>query len=74
MPICTLPTLQGKIYLINSPDLISAAFKARTLGFDPNLLKTIKYSKFLFYLFSNYRLYHNVQVMVGGHRNSCWSK
>lgn len=35
MPICTLPVLAGKIYVINSPALISAAMRSRTLSFDP---------------------------------------
>lgn len=43
MPACTLPMLNGKMYMLNSPSLISAAFKARTLSFDPFLLKTIHY-------------------------------
>ena len=35
MPICTLPMLHGKIYVINSPSLIAAAMKSKTLSFDP---------------------------------------
>ncbi|KAK0646535.1 cytochrome P450 [Cercophora newfieldiana] len=34
-PICTLPMLGGKIYLINSPSLIAAAMRNRELSFDP---------------------------------------
>jgi hypothetical protein len=43
MPACTLPMLNGKMYIINEPSLISEAFRARSLSFDPYLLKTIKY-------------------------------
>ncbi|KAI1871195.1 uncharacterized protein JN550_004640 [Neoarthrinium moseri] len=43
MPACTLPMLNGKMYIINSPELVSAAFKARTLSFDPYLIKTLKH-------------------------------
>lgn len=42
-PAYTLPMLNGKMYIINDPSLISAAFRARTLSFDPLLLTTIKY-------------------------------
>ncbi|KAK3935473.1 cytochrome P450 [Diplogelasinospora grovesii] len=35
MPICTLPMLNGKLYVINSPTLISAAMRSRDLSFDP---------------------------------------
>lgn len=35
--------LNGKMYLINDPGLISAVFRARTLSFDPYLMKTIQY-------------------------------
>ncbi|KAK1751623.1 cytochrome P450 [Echria macrotheca] len=35
LPICTLPMLNGKLYLINSPSLISAAMRNRDLSFDP---------------------------------------
>ncbi|ETS77997.1 hypothetical protein PFICI_10059 [Pestalotiopsis fici W106-1] len=44
MPACTLPMLGGKMYIINEPSLISAAFRARSLSFDPHLIKTIKYT------------------------------
>lgn len=42
-PAYTLPMLNGKMYILNEPSLISAAFKARTLSFDPYLLNTIQY-------------------------------
>ncbi|KAL2024713.1 hypothetical protein VTK56DRAFT_6914 [Thermocarpiscus australiensis] len=35
MPICTLPVLNGKLYVVNSPALISAAMRSRDLSFDP---------------------------------------
>ncbi|GAB1320360.1 hypothetical protein MFIFM68171_10570 [Madurella fahalii] len=35
MPICTLPVLTGKIYVINSPALISAAMRSKALSFYP---------------------------------------
>ncbi|KAK5664333.1 hypothetical protein OQA88_554 [Cercophora sp. LCS_1] len=38
-PICTLPMLNGKMYLICSPALISAAMKNRDLSFDPFALE-----------------------------------
>ncbi|KAH8204422.1 hypothetical protein TruAng_001338 [Truncatella angustata] len=41
LPAATLPMLNGKMYVLNDPGLISAAFRARTLSFDPFLLKTI---------------------------------
>lgn len=46
MPACTLqvPLLGGKMYVINEPSLISAAFRARSLSFDPHLLKMIQYT------------------------------
>ncbi|KAJ3544468.1 hypothetical protein NM208_g3026 [Fusarium decemcellulare] len=34
MPICTLPMLHGKMYVINSPDLISAAMKNTHISFN----------------------------------------
>jgi hypothetical protein len=46
MPICTLPMLIGKMYFVNSPGLVSAVFKARTLNFDPYLKKTLGSSKY----------------------------
>ncbi|RSM16167.1 hypothetical protein CDV31_004630 [Fusarium ambrosium] len=39
LPICTLPMLQGKMYIINSPDLITAAMKNGDISFDPFLLE-----------------------------------
>ncbi|KAM0817233.1 hypothetical protein AB5N19_03038 [Seiridium cardinale] len=42
MPACTLPMINGKMYIINDPALISATFRARSLSFDPYLLKTIE--------------------------------
>lgn len=35
MPICSLPMLNGWIYLINDPGLIAAAMRNRDLSFDP---------------------------------------
>ncbi|KXX78948.1 Cholesterol 7-alpha-monooxygenase [Madurella mycetomatis] len=35
MPICTLPVLTGKIYVINSPTLISAAMRNKALSMFP---------------------------------------
>ncbi|KAI5460810.1 cytochrome P450 [Mariannaea sp. PMI_226] len=35
LPICTLPMLSGKLYVINSPGLVSAAMKNKDLSFDP---------------------------------------
>lgn len=35
MPICTLPVLTGKIYVVNSPALISAAMRSRALSMLP---------------------------------------
>jgi len=35
LPICTLPMLNGKMYLINSPGLIAAGMRNRDLSFDP---------------------------------------
>ncbi|KAF4997082.1 hypothetical protein FDECE_12193 [Fusarium decemcellulare] len=37
LPICTLPMLHGKMYVINSPDLISAAMKNNNVSFNPFL-------------------------------------
>jgi hypothetical protein len=34
-PICTLPVLNGKIYIIYSAGLISAAMRNKDLSFDP---------------------------------------
>ncbi|KAM5344429.1 hypothetical protein ACJ41O_012965 [Fusarium nematophilum] len=42
LPICTLPMLNGKMYIINSPDLISAALKNTDLSFDPFLTEAPK--------------------------------
>ncbi|RSL50929.1 hypothetical protein CEP54_011692 [Fusarium duplospermum] len=39
LPICTLPMLHGKMYVINSPDLITAAMKNGDISFDPFLLE-----------------------------------
>ncbi|KAK3302292.1 monooxygenase-like protein [Chaetomium strumarium] len=35
LPICTLPVLDGKLYLINSVPLISAGLRSQNLSFDP---------------------------------------
>ncbi|PKS08611.1 hypothetical protein jhhlp_004997 [Lomentospora prolificans] len=35
LPICSLPMLNGYIYVINDPALISAAMRNRNLSFDP---------------------------------------
>lgn len=35
--------LNGKMYVVNDPSLVSSAFRARTLSFDPYLIKTIKF-------------------------------
>lgn len=35
MPICSLPMLNGWLYLINDPGLIAAAMRTRALSFDP---------------------------------------
>jgi cytochrome P450 len=35
LPICTLPMLGGKMYIINSPTLIQAAMRSRNISFDP---------------------------------------
>ncbi|KAI8651201.1 hypothetical protein NCS55_01363700 [Fusarium keratoplasticum] len=39
LPICTLPMLHGKMYIINAPDLITAAMKNGDISFDPFLLE-----------------------------------
>jgi hypothetical protein len=39
MPICTLPMLNGKMYVINSPTLISAATRCKELTFEPFVLE-----------------------------------
>ncbi|KAI9151503.1 Cytochrome P450 monooxygenase [Paramyrothecium foliicola] len=35
MPICTLPMLSGKLYIINSPELVQAAMRTQEISFDP---------------------------------------
>ncbi|KAM0335117.1 hypothetical protein ACHAQA_000153 [Verticillium albo-atrum] len=35
MPICTLPMLNGKMYVINSPSLITAALRNNDISFEP---------------------------------------
>ncbi|KAF4974548.1 hypothetical protein FZEAL_8572 [Fusarium zealandicum] len=45
MPICTLPILNGKLYLINSPSLIQAALRNTDIAFDPFI---IEFSKGMF--------------------------
>ncbi|RKL04783.1 hypothetical protein BFJ71_g3564 [Fusarium oxysporum] len=42
MPICTLPMLNGKVYIINSPDLIQSALKNNDISFDPFLVEFSK--------------------------------
>ncbi|RYP11199.1 hypothetical protein DL765_007852 [Monosporascus sp. GIB2] len=43
MPACTLPMASGKMYVLNSPELVTAAFKARTLSFGPHVRSMTKY-------------------------------
>ncbi|KAF9777145.1 hypothetical protein IL306_004571 [Fusarium sp. DS 682] len=50
VPICTLPMLNGKVYVINSPDLIQSALKNNDISFDPFL---IGFSKALWGLSQN---------------------
>ncbi|KAF4954520.1 hypothetical protein FSARC_12133 [Fusarium sarcochroum] len=38
LPICTLPMLNGKLYVINSPDLIQSALRNNDISFDPFLI------------------------------------
>ncbi|KAF7556298.1 hypothetical protein G7Z17_g1523 [Cylindrodendrum hubeiense] len=45
MPICTLPMLNGKLYVINSPSLIQSALRNNDVSFDPFL---IEFSKGMF--------------------------
>lgn len=42
MPICALPMLNGKVYIINSPDLIQSALKNNDISFDPFLVEFSK--------------------------------
>ncbi|KAF4332089.1 7-alpha-hydroxycholest-4-en-3-one 12-alpha-hydroxylase [Fusarium beomiforme] len=42
MPICTLPMLNGKLYIINSPDLIQSALKNNDISFDPFIIESAK--------------------------------
>lgn len=39
LSICTLPMLNGKMYLISSPSLVAAAFRSRDLSFSPFALE-----------------------------------
>jgi len=39
LPICTLPMLNGKVYVVNSPALIAASMRNRELSFDPFALE-----------------------------------
>ncbi|KAM0248909.1 hypothetical protein ACHAP5_003116 [Fusarium lateritium] len=39
LPICTLPMLNGKLYVINSPDLIQSALRNNDISFDPFILE-----------------------------------
>ncbi|KAG5664970.1 hypothetical protein KAF25_008704 [Fusarium avenaceum] len=39
LPISTLPVLNGKLYVINSPDLIHSALRNNDISFDPFLLE-----------------------------------
>lgn len=45
MPICTLPMLNGKLYVINSPSLIQAALRNNDISFDPFI---VEFSKGIF--------------------------
>jgi hypothetical protein len=42
MPICTLPILNSKIYVINSPELAQSAIRSRTLSFEPHVTDFIE--------------------------------
>ncbi|KAK7429792.1 hypothetical protein QQZ08_003637 [Neonectria magnoliae] len=42
MPICTLPMLNGKLYVINSPSLIQSALRNNDISFDPFLTEFSK--------------------------------
>lgn len=39
-PITTLPMLSGKLYVINSPDLIQSALRNNDISFDPFILES----------------------------------
>ncbi|KAH7151738.1 cytochrome P450 [Dactylonectria estremocensis] len=39
LPICTLPILNGKLYIINSPALISSAMRSKDISFNPFALE-----------------------------------
>ncbi|RGP61326.1 7-alpha-hydroxycholest-4-en-3-one 12-alpha-hydroxylase [Fusarium longipes] len=41
-PIATLPMLNGKLYVINSPDLIHSALRNNEISFGPFILETSK--------------------------------
>ncbi|KAF5019816.1 hypothetical protein F66182_8185 [Fusarium sp. NRRL 66182] len=42
LPICTLPMLNGKLYIINAPDLIQSALRNNDISFDPFLVEFTK--------------------------------
>jgi cytochrome P450 len=42
MPICTLPILSGKLYVINSPELAQSAILNRSLSFEPYVTDFIR--------------------------------
>ncbi|CAM1505894.1 Fc.00g115310.m01.CDS01 [Cosmosporella sp. VM-42] len=39
LPVCTLPMLHGKMYVINSPDLVISAMRNIDVSFDPFLIE-----------------------------------
>lgn len=53
LPICTLPVLAGKLYVINAPGLISAAMRSKDLSFDPFAIEFSAGSVRITYLFSS---------------------
>ena len=42
MPICTLPIFNGKLYVINSPELAQSAIRSRSLSFEPHVTEFIE--------------------------------
>ena len=42
MPICTLPILGGKIYVVNSPEFAHAVIRNRSLNFEPLITDFIR--------------------------------
>ena len=55
LPICTLPVLNGKLYVINSPSLISAAMRSKDLSFVPF---SVEFSAGAVLFFSSFFLLH----------------